>query len=363
MNLQSFPMSERDPEHEAATLFAALQEGDREAAWRFKWEHPRFKGKGIDDVRAAQSELTLDDARMVVAQQHSFDSWPELTAFLRAVVDDPRVAEFEQAVDAVVSGDLETLQSMLRANPALVRARSARRHHCTLLHYLGANGVEGWRQRTPENGVAIMKALLDAGAEPDALADLYDHECTTMSMLVSSCHPADAGLQIPLAETLVDYGAQLDGAGSKWQSAVMTALAFGYGDTAEALAKRGATLSFEALAGLGRADDVARMLGSTDAASRHAALALAAQHGRVDVLRLLLDAGEDPNRYNPEGHHAHSTPLHQAVWSDRLDAVRLLVERGARLDLRDTIYDGTPLDWALYGDRKAVADYLRSVES
>ena len=47
----------------------------------------------------------------------------------------------------------------------IVRARSARRHHATLLHYTAANGVEGERQKTPPNAVAVMTALLDAGAE------------------------------------------------------------------------------------------------------------------------------------------------------------------------------------------------------
>jgi peptide-methionine (S)-S-oxide reductase len=51
--------------------------------------------------------------------------------------------------------------------------------------------------------------------------------------------------------------------------------------------------------------------------------------------------------------------LHQAVWSNRADVVRLLAERGARLDIKDTIYQGTPLDWAIYGQRTAIAEYLR----
>jgi hypothetical protein len=67
---------------------------------------------------------------------------------------------------------------------------------------------------------------------------MHDEQCTTMSMLVSNCHPARAGLQAALAETLFDYGAALDGPGSKWQSALMTALAFGYLSTAETLARR-----------------------------------------------------------------------------------------------------------------------------
>jgi ankyrin repeat protein len=249
---------------------------------------------------------------------------------------------------------------MLAETPDLVRARSTRRHHATLLHYVAANGVEGARQTTPKNAVDVAKLLLDAGAQPDAPADMYEHKCTTMSMLVSSGHPHEAGLQIALAETLLDYGAALDGPGSEWQSAVMTALAFGYGDTAEALARRGPpTDNLAMAAGLDRTTDVARLLPAADARTRHAALALAAQHGHAEVVRLLLDAGEDPNRYNPDGHHAHSTPLHQAVCSDHMAVVHLLVERGARLDIRDTIYDSTPLGWAEYLGRPAIAEYLR----
>jgi len=350
-----------DFHRQAETLFAALSAGDSDAQWRVKWEHPRFGGKTVDEVIAATPHLDLDDARLVVAQQQSFETWADLVAFVDAVVKLGPVATFETAVEAVVSGDLATLQSMLREQPDLVRARSARQHHATLLHYTAANGVEGERQKTPPNAVAVTKALLDAGAEVDALADMYDHKCTTMSLLVSSAHPHNAGLQIALAETLLDRGAALEGPGTNWQSAVTTALQFGYLETARALARReGAVLStLPVAAGLGLLDDVKRLLPEAGALDRHTALALAAQHGHVDVVRLLLDAGENPSRYNPEGFHDHSTPLHQAVWADHLPVVRLLVERGARLDIRDTVYQGTPLGWAIHGERTRIADYLR----
>jgi len=349
-----------DYERQAETLLSALKSGDNDAAWRFKWEHPRFGGKTVDEVNAATPDLDLDDARLVVAQQQSFETWADLVAFVDAVVKPGPVATFETAVEAVVSGDLATLQALLREQPDLVRARSSRRHHATLLHYTAANGVEGDRQKTPPKAVAITKALLDAGAEADALADMYDHKCTTMSMLVSSAHPADAGLQGALAETLLDHGAALDdGPGSNWQSAIVTALAFGYLDTAKVLARRGARVDFVAAAGLGRLDEATRLLPQADARSRHAGLAVAAQHGHADVVRLLLDAGEDPSRYNPDGFHSHSTPLHQAVWADHLPVVTLLVERGARLDVRDSVYKATPLGWAIYGERTRIADYLR----
>jgi len=260
---------------------------------------------------------------------------------------------FEAAVDAVVAGDAATLKSLLRKNPELVRARSARPHHATLLHYTAANGVEDERQKTPPNAVEIARMLLEAGAEPDATAEMYGAPATTMAMLVSSFHPAQAGLQSALVETLLDAGAAIEGA-------LMTALSFGYLDAARTLARRGArTDSLPAAAGLGHLDDAARMLPSADAEQRHRALALAALHGHADVVRLLLDAGEDPNRYNPAGNHAHSTPLHQAVLAGHEAVVRLLVERGARLDMKDTVYGGTPLGWAFYGKQRGIARYLR----
>src|SRR5262249_5593412 len=62
-----------------------------------------------------------------------------------------------------------------------------------------------------------------------------------------------AGLQAALAETLLDYGAALEGAGSPWDSALMTALQFGYTDTANTLVRRGAPVrDVAAAAGLGR---------------------------------------------------------------------------------------------------------------
>jgi ankyrin repeat protein len=74
---------------------------------------------------------------------------------------------------------------------------------------------------------------------------------------------------------------------------------------------------------------------------------------------MLLDAGEDPNRYNPDGWHSHSTPLHQAIAADHADVVQLLVERGARTDIRDTVYDGDAMGWAEYCQRPAIANWLR----
>jgi len=361
---------------QAEDLLEAHRLGDSEAIQVLHNNHPRFLDskvlwlpKNVPDSEIQSAALDLADAQLTIARWYSFQDWLALTQYVEAVTrDGSPVFQFESAVEAVITGDLSALESLLGEHPELVRARSTRIthydppvHRATLLHYIAANGVEGYRQKTPGNAVEIAKALLQAGAEVDALADMYGGLSTTVSMLVSSCHPAKAGVQVALVETLLDFGAAIEARGSgKWTSPLMTALAFGYGDTAEVLARRGARVdNIAAAAGLGRTADAARLLATADPESRHRALALGAQHGHVDIVRLLLDAGEDPNRYNPDGNHSHSTPLHQAALAGHIAVVRLLVERGARLDMKDTIYQATPLGWARYAGQTETETYLR----
>lgn len=378
MEIQALPFRAGIGEYEnqANDLLAAWKAGDPGAIGIFRHKHPRFLDskipwlpKKLSDAEVRSVELALPDARLAIARWYDFADWPRLAEHVEAVTQDGSpVSLFESAVEAVIDGDVEALAALLRNHPELAHARSARVthfdppvHRATLLHYVAANGVESYRQRTPRNGVEVAKMLLRAGAEADALAGMYGGQHTTMSMLVSSTPPAEAGIQVELVDTLLDFGAAVEGRGAgEWTSPLMTALAFGYLGAAEALVRRGARVEHLAsAAGLGRLADARRLLPAASVLERHRALALAAQLGHVEVVRLLLDAGEDPNRYNPKGNHGHSTPLHQAVWAGHDTVVRLLVERGARLDIADTIYEGTPLGWAEYGGRAEIAAYLR----
>jgi len=381
MDLKALPF--RSPlsafEQQAEKLLASHRLADPAAIDLFHRKHPRFLDekikwlpKAIPDSEIGDAVLTLDDARLTIARYYDFLDWSSLAASVEAISQEGTVSEFESAVETVVDGDLVALQDALRRAPRLVRARSNRVccfdppvHRATLLHYVAANGVETYRQKSPPNAVEVARALLQADAEPDALADMYGGECTTMSMLVSSSHPAKAGLQVPLVELLLDFGAAIKGRGTrKWGGPLFTALTFGMIDTAKALAKRGARSDLPSAAGLGLVDDAIRLLPSADDVARHRALSLAAQQGHAEIVHLLLDAGEDPNRYNPESNHPHTTPLHQAVLGGHETVARLLVECGARLDIPDTIWGSTPLGWALHGGGKAqakMAECLRSL--
>ncbi len=363
---------------QADQLFAGWQSGEEQAVRMFRGNHPKFLDekipwleRRITDAEARAIPITRDDASLAVARAYNFLDWSSLEAYATAVADQhSAVSRFEHAAEAVIDGDAAALARLLRDDPGLVRARSTRVcnfdppvHRSTLLHYLAANGVEGYRQRSPKNAVEIARMLLDAGADPNALQDSYGGRNTAMAMLVSSSPPRDAGVQVPLIDVLVDYGATIAPSGDgAWTSPVETALVFNMCDAADALVRRGAPVdTVAAAAGLGRLDEVRRMLPSATAGDRHRAMALAAQCGHADVLAALIEAGEDPNRFNPPGTHSHSPPLHQAIAAGHLEAVKLLIERGARLDIRDTIYDGTPLGWAEHCDKPAIAAFLRGL--
>jgi len=327
----------------------------------------RASGLLSDDGGAACS---LADAHLFLARLHDFASWPKFTAHIEALAraNSPD-AEFESAADAVVTGDIATLRAMLHANPELARARSARDHAATLLHYIAANGHEGWRQKTPKNAVDVARLLLDAGAEPDALAHMYGGDATTMDMLVSSVHPHAAGVQVALVNSLVDYGAAVNGVEDNG-SPLMTAFRFHYPLAAEALARRGARVdNVITAAALGRADLVDAFVTDTGELRPDVplarvrwprlprdprvhlgyALTWAATWGRKAVVELMLRKGVDPS-----GKDDDATALHFAAAHGHMDIVHLLLQYGASLETPNS-YGGTVLSGTLWYMRNSPA--------
>ena len=355
-------------EAKAEELLCAWEARDAKVATIIGNLHPRYRDPEaawkVNDFCAAdilEAPFTIDDARLIVARGHDFRDGAALADYCASLTG-PALA-FEAAVEAVINGDLASLARMLAERPALARERSTRItcfdpavHGATLLHYVAANGVEGYRQRTPANAVEIARALLEAGADANALAAMYGGQCSVMSMLVSSSPPAEAGVQVALIDLLVDHGASVEPHGSgNWMSPLQTALIFGFTEAARALVRRGAKVDLASAAGLGSLESVRGATGE----ERERAFALAAQLGQTAAVRLLLDAGVDPDRFNPAGMHAHATALHHAALYGHLDVVRLLVERGARLDIHDRLWHATPLGWAEHGGQREAAEILR----
>jgi ankyrin repeat protein len=270
----------------------------------------------------------LADAQFVLARSHGFVNWAAFGAHLDALAHGgTEAAAFEAAANAIVRGDEATLRQLLHANPDLIRARSAREHGATLLHYISANGVENFRQQSPPNAVRITELLLEAGADVEAEADVYGGGCTALGLVATSTPPREAGVQIPVIQVLLDHGAQVEhpnlaGGGS---DAVYACLANGCPEAAQYLADHGARVGIIGAAGIGRLDVVRELADTADNSRREMALRYAAGYGQPDIVTFLLDRG-----VAIDAHHGdNQTALFYAILGDRLEVVRLLLARGA----------------------------------
>jgi hypothetical protein len=309
----------------------------------------QYRKQAKDLVKKTGTKLA--DAQFTLAREHGFDSWPKFAKHVEALGRKTSpTSKFEQAADAIIAGDAPTLARLLHEDPKLIRARSTRVHRATLLHYVAANGFEDYRQKTPANALEIAKILLDAGAEVDATSDSYGKD-TTLVLVATSIHPKRAGVQIELMQLLLDRGAAPDG--------VNPCLRNGRPEAAEFLAQHGAPLDLEGAAGLGRLDQVQKLLGETTPAQRNAGLWWASEYGRDEVVDFLLDNGADLRA----GENTALPALHWAVVGGHLDTVKLLLKRGASLEAKNQ-YGGTALGqahWCVANSDPAI-DYASIVK-
>ena len=335
---------------------------DIQTAQRMREFHPRLHRATDNEIFAIK--LKLADAQLSIAREYGFPNWAKLKKHVeRPALHDEfakphheRIADasFRRAVELLDHGDVAGLRAHLREHPDLVHEHVNFEggnyfRHPTLLEFVAENPVR--HGALPDNIVEVAQVILDAGAKQD-IAALNE----TLGLVSSGRVARECGQQVPLIHLLCEYGADPN-------RAMNTALLHGEAEAVNALIARGANTGLTVAAATGRHGEVRRLLPMADREQRHSALALASQFGHVEIVRTLLDAGEDPNRYNPLGFHSHSTPLHQAACAGHDDVVRLLVGRGARLDLKDMIWQGTPVDWARHTHHTRIENYLLAAQA
>jgi len=215
-----------------------------------------------------------------------------------------------------------------------------------VLEFVAENPVR--RGTLPKNIVDVARVILDAG--PDQVS-----RDTTLALAATGSVALERGATVPLIELLCEFGADPN-------EAINAAALHGSLLAVRALLKQGARMTLPVAAALNDVELVRRLLATATKRERHLALAMASQIGWIDVMRVLLEAGEDPNRYNPLGGHSHTTPLHQAALIGNEALVRLLLERGADVTMRDLMWGGSPADWARHEGHAELEAYLRGLE-
>lgn len=326
-------------------------------AQRIREFHPQFRR--ASDAEILEAQFRLSDAQLTIAREYGFPSW----ARMKRHIEKPTLSDrldlphheriqdpvFRRAVDLLDGGDVAGLRAFLERNPDLVLQHVVFEggnyfQNPTLLEFIAENPVR--RGTLPSNIVDVAKLILDAGP---TMASRNE----ALMLVATGSVPRECRQQRPLINLLCQYGANPG-------SAIHPAALHGEFEAVNALLALGTTIDLPIASALGRVEDARRLLPGAGPEDRHLALTLAADFGHVEIVRLLLDAGEDPNRYNPVGGHSHTTPLHQAAGRGHDAVVRLLVERGARLDMKDLLWQATPEGWARHAGNEQIQAYLRA---
>ena len=284
-------------------------------------------------------------------------------------------AKFHPAIQAIKSGDIQLLKSLVTTDPTLATSRSSKSHP-TLLQCLTLAA------RDVSNEVEMARVLIDAGAE--------------INGPLGACA---SGNNVEVAAALLDAGAEINGMGS-W-SPLEEALYWSSNDVRDLLLKRGASVhNLRIAAGLGRTDLIESFFNSDGSLKPEAgkiawpfgdpqdsnlpaqikeelqakieawsnesqniinnAFIYACMHNRIDAAKLLLDKGAEINTI-PPGFDYAGTGLHNAAVNGHRAMVEFLIESGADANIRDEKVNGTAAGWADFGGHGDLRDYLEQV--
>jgi len=344
----------------------------------------------LTDLRRGDPGAKLADAQLAVSREHGFTSWRQLRAYVARIaasariepipLDERDVARFLELVGA---GRLDDVRAMLATEPHLVNA-------------VGPHPFWGGRPQPLHVAIETTRRpmitfLLDNGADIDGTNDHYDHWSPLMlaihrnlpdvrdgllargarvgsleALMLGDDGLVDDLLRRGLPDVTPNGGSIL--AFARTPFAIDRLIALGtpvalkdrWGTTpidalsrlgpkgrplVEHLIARGVAAAPREYARMGDRDTLARLVAEDPSVARlDSVLMAAADFHHHGLVTWLLAQGANVNaRSDAPSRH---TALHSAAWNGDLEMVRLLIDAGADLTIRDDQHNGTPRDWA-----------------
>ena len=274
----------------AKELLASFKAGDSAAV--------REVNQQYDNAQA--DSFALHDAQLVLARSYGFDSWPKLKAYVDGVT-------IQRLVEAVKAGDIALVRSMLNTRPELgdmqlTYADEHRAIHFAVIH------------RQPE----IARLLMQYGA--NARAGVHPYRSATTAFTLAHERGYDEIVAI------IEEEEQRRSNPAPTQNIPQPQSA----EPDEADRTLIATSDLETI----------RLRLAEGKLTRHihwnggGLLTVAVRNNRLDVLRLLLEAGFDPNERVSEGEgdwvaYSQAMPLWNAAAQGNIDMANLLLDHGA----------------------------------
>ena len=175
--------------YQARSLRKVFQQGNADAAERFRRHVPRFRDAQADEVRATGP--THGDAQLVIAREYGFANWRSLKSHVDAVTGfasptSYTIDDLIQYFDAIVGRDVDAVGDCLERQPTLVHAR-------ILNEYAQLRGL------------SLHEALRQ---QPLPLPDL---EYSTMALHLKSAE--NMGDSLEICRLLLDHGADVNALG------------------------------------------------------------------------------------------------------------------------------------------------------
>jgi len=266
----------------------------------------------LAELRDADPAARLGAAQLAIARRHGFASWRRLKAHVDAVNSDA-----VRLADAITRGDLAAAEDVLRRRPELVDAPD------DPMRPSDSNGMRPIHVAVANDRPDVVRLLLAHGADANlrnANGRLALHDCFELN-------------RDHIAELLFNAGAEPDVCAAACYRRYGRLTAILTEDPSQANDLR---TGLSPLGWCGFAGDIraARILLEHGAVvdrppyDMHA-WSPACQVARVDIARLLLAAGSDPNAQDAAG----DTPLHRVLRSrlvgDPSAFVALLLDHGA----------------------------------
>jgi ankyrin repeat protein len=265
--------------------------------------------EGRADGIASVNGVSAAEARQDLAQRHGFGSWEELRRHVEGLQSgEVPPTPFVLGYRALETNDRERLVELLDRHPDLVAQR-------------GTNGNDLLGMA---GSLELTALLLERGADPNRG---NDYGWTKL-------HQAGYGNDPELAQLLLDAGARTDlFARGDGGTPLVCALFWGHREVVPLLGREPRNL--RVAAGLGDLDLIRELAGTPQAGANRG---FYRPHGGFPA----WEPSDDPQEVLDEA-------LVWAAKADRAEAIRLLVELGARIDADP--YRGTPLTWAACNGR------------
>jgi ankyrin repeat protein len=297
----------RQLRNQAKDLRRAFKQGDPNAIQRIGQNHPRLSG--LTQAEIATAGISLADAQLVLARELGFDSWPKLKKHVESLSQPARSMH-----ELVTGDDVQAMQEAFARDPESVNQlnESGLPPLCTAALYRNRQAID---------------FLLAHGAVVDIFACAYLGKAADADSLLKQ-NPDLARATTRNGMTALHFAAMAG-------RAEVVDILLRYHADVNARDNRGGTALLEAChAGPWKSEPAEEIVQLLLAHNAQIDLFKAAALGRTNLIESILDRdGGLIDRPDDRGR----TALFHAARNNRLEAVKLLVERGADVNRSDPV--------------------------